>query len=227
MTREEEKYFEKLEEESRDNPLIKVQAAADYLVGTILKAVKTPQGINGNLFCKMMSVYTGIAVADTAKKLSEQNLITGDLKAKGMPRTRLDTEAGIFWIGDDINRLLFGHQYSVWHLVMTGVVMKKGQSAVPNMQEIIEHNARIIGDPSVTLWEGMYSPYSDFEDAKHSFYVLKEKLAPYKFVENEYYQAFSMALMKVILQVEAAFPAEMDCVKMAMELVTFDAHMDV
>lgn len=36
-----------------------------------------------------------------------------------------------------------------------------------------------------------------------------------------------MALMMVILQVEAAFPKEMDCVKMAMELVVFDAHMDV
>ena len=36
-----------------------------------------------------------------------------------------------------------------------------------------------------------------------------------------------MALMMVILQVEAAFPREMDCVKMAMELVVFDAHMDV
>ena len=57
--------------------------------------------------------------------------------------------------------------------------------------------------------------------------MLKEKLPPYKFVENEYYQAFAMALMMVILQVEAAFPKEMDCVKMAMELVVFDAHMDV
>ena len=33
-----------------------------------------------------------------------------------------------------------------------------------------------IGDPSVMLWTSMYSPYSDFEDAKHSFYALKDKL---------------------------------------------------
>ena len=68
MTKEEKKYFEKIERDSQNNPMIRIKAAADFINGDLLKAFTTPRGINADGMSYILSALTGFAVADIAKK---------------------------------------------------------------------------------------------------------------------------------------------------------------
>lgn len=220
MTDLEKAYFDKLYERSKVDELVKSRAAAEYLIGLLTPAVKTSQGINGNLFCKMLSTLTGISVANAAKNISSN-------ASSEIPRSKIETKAGIFWMGDDINQILFGNKYSVWNIVMSGYSEKKGKDAIPDLGLMIESNAKNIGNPEIKLWGGMASPYSDFDAAKNTYLGIISKLEPYKLSQEEYPQAFAFALMDVIMKVEATFPKDLNCAKIAIEYVMFTSHMDV
>ena len=103
MTREEKKYFAKLEKASKNNPMVRVEAAADFINRFLTQAFTTPRGINGDGLCYLLSALTGVAVADISKKMSLADMLNGSFSSQ----MELDTEAGKFIVGDTINKYLW------------------------------------------------------------------------------------------------------------------------
>ena len=92
MTREEKKYFAKLEKASKNNPMVRVEAAADFINRLLTQAFTTPRGINGDGLCYLLSALTGVAVADISKKMSLADMLNGSFSAQ----MELDTEVIYF-----------------------------------------------------------------------------------------------------------------------------------
>lgn len=227
MTDADKAYFEMINEKAKTDEHVRCKAAADYLVRSLTSAAKTEQGIDANLLCIVLSTFTGIAVADCAKTLFEQNKGADGADTAGAPMVKLETKAGIFWSGDLINSILFGKQYSVWNIVMSGYSVKKGKEAIPNLQEMVTENAKIMGNPDVLLWAGTTNPYIEAGEAKPGFYGIKRRLEPFGLADEEYPQAFALALCDVIMKVDSVFPPELSSAKVAMEFVMFVSHMDL
>lgn len=142
-------------------------------------------------------------------------------------RTKLETKAGIFWVGDDINKYLFNSPLSVWNIVMYIYSQKHGKENLPDLQQMIRENARNIGNPDVRVWNNTHNPYSEIENAKKTYASLVQKLEPFKLQSEEYVSAFAISLGSMILNVEGVFPKGLDRLRMSMETTMFYAHMDV
>lgn len=92
MTREEKKYFAKLEKASKNNPMVRVEAAADFINRFLTQAFTTPRGINGDGLCYLLSALTGVAVVDISKKMSLVDMFNGSFSSQ----MELDTEVIYF-----------------------------------------------------------------------------------------------------------------------------------
>lgn len=226
MKRKEKLFFKKLEEESKDNPMVRIQAAADYICGLIRQAVTNEKGTQADMWCYMLAAMTGVSVAATVKESDKELLIENFNNPMYMPLTKIESEVGIFWIGDSLNKFIYNSPLSVWNIVMTIYSLKHGKENRPDLQKMIGDNAGNMGKKDVKVWNGMYNPYKEFPSARDTYKSLRNKLEPYKLAGEEYPSVFALALGKVIISVEDVFPKGYNCLEMSMETTMFYAHMD-
>ena len=227
MTEQEVLFFKQLEEQSKDNPIVRIQAAADYITGFLKQAFTTPNGIQGDAFCYMLATMAGVAVANSAKENHSRNALFGMLNPSFTVRSKVETKAGIFWGGDDINKYLFNSPLSVWNIVMMIYSQNRGKENLPDLQQMVEENASNMGNPDARVWNDTHNPYREINNATNTYTNLLQKLEPYKLQSEEYVSAFAISLGSMILHVESVFPKGLDCLRMSMETTLFYAHMDV
>ena len=134
MTREEKKYFAKLEKASKNNPMVRVEAAADFINRFLTQAFTTPRGINGDGLCYLLSALTGVAVADISKKMSLADMLNGSFSSQ----MELDTEAGKFIVGDTINKYLYNSPMSAINIVEFMYSQKNGKDNLPDLENMIK-----------------------------------------------------------------------------------------
>lgn len=219
-------FFKRLEEQSKDNPMVRIQAASDYITDILKQAFTNNKGTRGDMWCYMLATMTGALIATTAKE-TEQELETANVgNSAYMPLTKVASKREIFWIGDAINKYLYNTALSVWNIVMTLYSQKHVKQNLPKLEEIIRDNAKKMGDPSVRIWNNEHNPYSEISSARKTYYNLVKKLQPYKLQIDEYPSVFAFSLANVIINVEHVFPNKLNCLEMSMETVAFYAHVD-
>lgn len=223
MTREEKKYFAKLEKASKNNPMVRVEAAADFINRFLTQAFTTPRGINGDGLCYLLSALTGVAVADISKKMSLVDMFNGSFSSQ----MELDTEAGKFIVGDTINKYLYNSPMSAINIVEFMYSQKNGKDNLPDLENMIKENADNFGNPDYRVWDGNKNPYMEVKNAHTTYQNLVNKLEPYKLSNEEIVSVFAMALGQTIVNVARVFPREMNCLNMSLKTVMFYAHMDV
>ena len=148
MTREEKKYFAKLEKASKNNPMVRVEAAADFINRFLTQAFTTPRGINGDGLCYLLSALTGVAVADISKKMSLADMLNGSFSSQ----MELDTEAGKFIVGDTINKYLYNSPMSAINIVEFMYSQKNGKDNLPDLENMIKENADNFGNPDYRVF---------------------------------------------------------------------------
>lgn len=224
MTEQEIEFFKALEEKSANNPVIRVRAASDYIVGTIRKTVTTKNGLPGDLFCYMIAALTGLCVADTAKK----KFYSGDEESKTLSMAKAETNAGVsIWMGETVNKYLYNEPMSMIKIIMRVYYNAHPDKEQLDVKELFEKNIKLVGAKDTKLWNGYHNPYGELGGATATYKSIFEKLEPYKLLSEEYVMAYSMALVNTILTIERYTPEEIDCLKLSMETALFFAHMDV
>jgi len=226
MTREEEVFFKKIEEESKNNPMARINAASNYITGVLANAFTTKKGLNGNQFVFILSTLTGVAVAKTAKEDNQCSMSDLLNNPSAVFCNKLETDAGIFWVGDKLNKYLYEGPIPVWGILLTMVEYKHGKDNLPKLEPYIERTAKRLGDPNLKLWNGDCHPYKEREDAGNTYESLRKSLEPFKLKVNEYYIAFAMSLANAIMKVEDTFPKKLNCFDMSVETMLYFAHMD-
>lgn len=227
MTEQEKVFFEKLEEAAKKDPFVKVQAAADFLSGFLSNAYKTPQGIRGDHLCYTLSCLTGIAVGQAGKSGFINDLLNGNSGFMMMPNTKLETDAGMFYVGDSINKYLYNDPKSAINIVCTIYSQKKGNEKIPDLQKIMENSAKKMGNKEAKIWGGQHNPYEELPMALDMAKSVFEKLEPYKLNLGERVSAFAISLANTIVNVEGIFPKGLNCLEMSLDTVMFLSHMDV
>lgn len=224
MTDQEKEFFKALEEKSAENPVVRVRAASDYVVGSIRQRLTTKKGIPGDLLCYMIATLTGLCVADTAKK----KFLSKDEESKTLSMAKAETVAGIsIWMGDTVNKYLYNSPMSLISIVMRVYSNAHDGEKLIDIKELFENNIKIVGAKDVKLWAGFHDPYQELAAAIETYKELFAKLEPYKLLPEEYLMAFSMALINTILAIESYTPEDIDCLKLSLEAAIFYAHMDV
>ena len=227
MTEQEKAFFEKIEEASKKDPFVKVQAASDYISGFLSNAYKTPQGIRGDHLCYILACLTGVAVGQAAKSGFVNDLINGNSGFMMMPNTKLETDAGIFYVGDSINKYLYNDPKSAVNIICTIYGKKKGNDNIPDLQKIMENSAKKMGNKEARIWDGQHNPYEELPMALDMAKNVFDRLEPYKLDLGERVSAFALSLANVIAQVEGIFPKELNCLEMSLDTVMYLSHMDV
>lgn len=224
MTDQEKEFFKALEEKAAGNPIVRVRAASDYVVGTIRQKLTTKKGIPADLLCYMIATLTGLCVADTAKK----KFLSKDEESKTLSMAKAETKAGIsIWMGETVNKYLYNSPMSLINIVMRVYTDAHEDKKQIDLKELFENNAKTIGSKDLRLWAGFHNPYEELSGAIATYKELFAKLEPYKLLPEEYLMAFSMALINTILAIEDYTPEDIDCLKLALETSIFYAHMDV
>lgn len=199
MTREEKKYFAKLEKASKNNPMVRVEAAADFINRFLTQAFTTPRGINGDGLCYLLSALTGVAVVDISKKMSLVDMFNGSFSSQ----MELDTEAGKFIVGDTINKYLYNSPMSAINIVEFMYSQKNGKDNLPDLENMIKENADNFGNPDYRVWDGNKNPYMEVKNAHTTYQNLVNKLEPYKLANEEIVSVFAMALGQTIVNVSS------------------------
>lgn len=227
MTEQEEKFFKQLEESARENPVVRIQAAAEYMAGFLKRAYTSEKGTSGDMWCFMVATMAGISVAEAAKETDKEQMVINLGNPLYMPLTKVDTKMGVFWIGDSLNKYIFNSPLSVWNIVMTLYSQKHKNAKLPDLKNFIDANTKLMGDPKARVWDGKHNPYNEIKDANNTYEKLRRRLEPYKLKKDEYPSVFAMALGMVILKVEDIFPKNLNCLEISMQTMMFFAHMDV
>lgn len=225
LTLEEKNFFEELEKKSSNNPMIRIQAASQYIENMLMNAFKTQQGIVCDRLCYMLSVMSGVSIADTAKN-NIGSLFQNMNDVNYIPRTKLETETGIFWIGSDIDKYIYNHRMSVWNIIKSLYSLKKKESVKIDINQLIENNTKKMGNINSRVWNDN-NPYEEIESAIKTYKNLYDKLEPFKLQKEEHSSVFALALGDVIVKTERLFPKEINVIEQCMDTILFYAHMDV
>lgn len=223
MTKEEKKYFEKIDRDSQNNPMIRIKAAADYINGELLKAFNTPRGINADGMSYILSALTGVAVADIAKQEEVAMILEGSLTS----RNRIGTDAGYFYMGETVDKYLYNSPMSAICVFEFIYTQKKGEKNLPDLNMLLSNNASEIGKPDVKVWAESKNPYQEIKPAFQTYKSFKTKLAPFKLKNAEVVAAFAMALGFAVANFESVFPKNLNCVEMVLSTAIFYSHMEV
>ena len=223
MTKEEKKYFEKIERDSQNNPMIRIKAAADFINGDLLKAFTTPRGINADGMSYILSALTGFAVADIAKKEEVDMILSGAASS----RNRLGTDMGYFYIGDVVDKHLYNSPLSAICVFEYIYTQKKNEKNLPDLNLLLSNNAKMIGNSEAKVWAGSKNPYQEIKPAYQTYKSFKAKLEPFKLKDAEVVAAFAMALGFAVANFETVFPKNLNCVEMVLSTVIFYSHMEV
>ena len=226
MTEQERLFFKQIEEKSKENPMIRIQAASDYITGFLKQSFTTDKGIQGDMWCYLLATMTGIAAAKASKETYKELMVINLNNQIQIPLTKLETEMGTFWIGDSLNRYIYNSPLSVWNIVMTFYSQKHKDKKLPDLNKALENNSKAIGKSDARVWDGTHNPYEEIENAKNTYDNLRKQLEPYKLEKSEYPSVFAMSLAKVILGVEGIFPKKLNCLEISMQTMMFYAHMD-
>ncbi len=224
MTEQEILYFKELEEKSKNSPMVRIQAASLFIGEHILRSFSLDKNKQGELWCYMLTALSGIAAAVAA----EENEMVIDLNSMfftpPQKRIKLETEAGIFWMGEPIDRYVYNGPLSVWNIVRT-LYSQKCNGRIPDLETAISRNAKIIGSPKARVWAGKNNPYNEIEGIRRTYDNLRNILAPYKLKSSEFPSVFAMALGNAVVEVEKQFHNQDNCLEMILDTVLFYSHM--
>ncbi|MDL2286292.1 hypothetical protein LJC24_02470 [Desulfococcaceae bacterium OttesenSCG-928-F15] len=136
----EEILFRRIAEKSKEDPLFGAQIGSRELTHRMISAMKTGKGVHTeSLFCAL-GALAGYACQAA---LREQALARGFFSAAYF--TPVTTDDGkTFYFGDHLTRFLAESQYSVWNIT-SGGAKEAGCSDLPDMAEILKHNAAVLG----------------------------------------------------------------------------------
>lgn len=227
MNNLEKAFFASLEKEAERNPLIKVRAAAEE-VTEILKesCMKGENMIKGDLWLYYLSVLTGISCIKTAmmnvSRLTKENIDNPEY----VPIIKLETDMGVFYMGDAINDYIFYNRDSVWNTLFNIYLSTHKESSVPEIKNIIYRNSANLGRKGYKVWNSLHNPYDERLEAKKIYENIEKHLEPFKLKQEQIPMVYGTALALVLNKVEGIFPKELDCLDMVLETVVFNAHMD-
>ena len=226
MTEQEKRFFEKIEEASMENPIVRIGAAGDFITGLLKRAFTNEKGgTDANMWGYMAAVLTGVSVLVATKEVPD--VIIADIikDPRFMPMFKLETKKGNFWMGDKLNRLLCDGPISAWDAVILNYKNNGGDVTGLSPQKYVENNAKNMGK-NIKLWNNQHNPYEEISSAKNTYGSVRKLLEPYKLEPTEYHMAFALALGKIIPVCEKVFPKELNCFDMAIETMMFVAHME-
>ncbi len=129
-----------IRQKSKEDPLIGAKLGAKEIFQRLLIGMKDSKGVHVE---SLLSALGALAGYSCQANLRAQAL------AKGMAETAafqiIKTKDGKnYFFGDPLNNALAGSQHSVWGLA-AGAAQDGGAKELPDLQEIFEHTASVIG----------------------------------------------------------------------------------
>lgn len=220
-------FFEKLAKEAEKNTFIKVEAAANE-VAEIMKrsCIDNKNMVKGDLWLYLLSVLAGAACARAGAANDKRLLAENMNNPQYMPITKLESDAGIFYIGDAINEYLFNNRYSVWNIISSVYCDMHKDAVLPDVKSIVSRNSANMGKKDYRLWDNLHNPYEEREGAKSTYENIENHLEPFGVRNDEMPAVYAIAAAQVIKKVEGIFPKTLNCLEMVLETVVFNAHMD-
>ncbi|MCM1500220.1 MAG: hypothetical protein NC124_17290 [Clostridium sp.] len=230
MKRNEEKFFKHLQKKAKKNPVEKSKAAAEYITNLIKKACTDANGINGNKWTYMLSMLTGIACSKAANAFVAEEIEAllnggGGIGTGAAALTKLETEAGDFYIGEALDQCLFLAPYSVWNMSIPIIRQQNPGISIPDIEALVAANAKVMGDKTYRIWDSTFNPYEEIRNARGTFETIGKQLEPYQLNARETMLSYTMSLTYALVSMAGIFPKGKNCVEMAMETVVFIAHM--
>ena len=207
LTALEQRYFEQLEKESATNPMLRISAAAQFLQKFLEDAFTRDDVFYGDEMCYIIASCTGVAVIkisiETEKNYNDSFEQSADNQRT--PIVTVTSKMGNFFVGDTINDYLYTLRLSVWNILTSVYKQNDGGRDIPDLQYIVERNAKKIGTKEARIWNDMHNPYEEIKNAYQTCGILIDKLTPYKLKNNEVYSVFALALANTIVKVEGSF----------------------
>ena len=220
-----EKFLEMLKSKSKDNPDLIIRAAMAECLPIFKKMCSNEQGqVGGDMLLYQVSRFAGIACLRAGTESAYKHMLEGN--GTMMPISKLDTEAGIFYIGDSINKYLFMDKNSIWNYIIDGMGGKiKNSDEI--LKSIIEKCAKNYGNKDFRIWNNQSNPYNNLDDLKKGYNSLLGLIKKYELKSEQIVIMYGMMLSEVIKAVKGVFPKNLNVEEMCMETVLFNAHMDL
>ena len=216
MSEAERIFFDMLNKKTDVYPSIKIDSATNYISGIVRKCVTDTRGVDASSFCYMLAVFSGLSVANYSKKSQRKTSLT-----------KIESQNGVFWFGDEINRGLFEGPISALGSLLAEYSEKPIEDFSKQIHDIVEKNTLCIGKSGVRLWVGTHDPYEEKEHACSAFKEYLRLLEPFELETELYISVFGKALGKAVLNLENASSHKYDWLNMSVEVMTFFAHMDI
>lgn len=126
MTEKEKMIFKQIEEQSKDNPMIKVELAARETSIYTMGFCKDDKGrVGGDVWLYLLSTMAGISCAKISRDVAAEILLENNNEDKmQVPLVPVETAAGKFYFGDAVNKYLFVDRFSVLNVFIIFLVRK-------------------------------------------------------------------------------------------------------
>ncbi|MBR1555206.1 MAG: hypothetical protein IJ644_07435 [Oscillospiraceae bacterium] len=214
-------FFEQIEKQREQNPLIGAQLGAKEIYHRIFEAIREPDGrLNVDSLLLTCSSLAGMSCQMTVREIAGQ---------QGIPIQSALIEIGCkngtrYYMGDNLNYFLLENQYSVWSLA-AGIYHHIAPDAeIPDIHQYAADCVGHLGDENYKIW-GRF----DEKDLILSNRSLWENLYPTakKFCKtfHEIPILFGLALQFAIQDSAKVIEAE-KCLAMALETALFTAKLD-
>ncbi|MBR1693195.1 MAG: hypothetical protein IJ711_10560 [Lachnospiraceae bacterium] len=222
-----EGFFRFLQGKSKEDPSILTKAAAGECFQLLKKACTNEKNqIYGDMMLYYASGFAGIACLKAALDNAPKLMLSSENASEYMGLYKIETDTGIFYIGEAINEYLISRDNSVWNLAQEGFLKNHKKDTIPDIEQILSKNAKNFGNKEYRIWNNMHDPYTENKMAQTAYESYLKHLAPYKIGAERMPEVFGIVISEIISQSANIFPKELNCLEMVMETVSFYAHMD-
>lgn len=221
----EEKILDMLKSKSNDNPELIIKAAMAECLPIFKKMCSNENGqVGGDMLLYQVSKFAGVACLRAGMESAYKLML--EEKSIGMPIAKLNTDAGVFYIGDAINNYLFMDENSIWNFIIEGMGGNlKNSDKILN--SIIEKCAKNYGNINFRIWNNQVNPYNNLDDLKKGYNSILGLIKKYELKSEQIVMMYGMMLSEIIKAVKDVFPKNLNVEEMCMETVFFNAHMDL
>ncbi|MBF0425746.1 MAG: hypothetical protein HQL66_08000 [Magnetococcales bacterium] len=129
-----EAFFQALAEQKKKDPLAGVKFGARELLHRFLEAFKDNRGVHVETLLTALGALAGYACQAA---LREMFIVTGKATEQTL-FTVIEGDGQKYFLGDSLNHLLGGYEYSVWSVAAAGA-QQAGCAKLPDMGELLKH----------------------------------------------------------------------------------------
>lgn len=230
MTEGEKIFFKMIEERSKDNPMIKVELAAQETAAYTMEFYQDEQGrVSGDSWLYLLATMSGIACAKLSKDIAVEMFMDGRIEDEmllPLVTVTCGAEAEKVYYGDAINECLYNNRFSIFNVFYKVFSNRNPNVKLPDIKTMINNNVNAMADDNYKVWNNMHDPKKDKDEKEKVYQRIIEHVKPFNLEKKQIPAMFGLALVEVVTKVANVFPKELNCYEMMVETIIYNAHMD-